>query len=227
MMLQATPEAAQTDVDLSNIPSNSIITDASGRRYATMDLLKPSTRKLKPRIIRKRLEVLKTYEGKEKNIRTSPWRLALVCRHVAGMPLQEALTQLAFLNKRQAPLVQKVLKRTSNLADIRDGLQMSQLEVAECFSTKGSHLKRMKFHGRGRMGIMHHKFAHMRVVLREIDFALKIYMAKTVGEKKRWIERQLTAQEDYAASKAERDELERLERLAALKQKEKAEENKK
>lgn len=203
-----------------NMPKNFVITDATGRKFAALDLLKPSTKKLKPKIIRRRIEKLKTYLGEEKNIRHSPWRLGLICKHVAGMPLQEALTQLEYLNKVKAPLVQKVLKRTSNLADIRHGLQPSQLEVAECFATHGTHLKRMKLMGRGRTGTLHHRFSHMRVVLREIDFALKIYTARSMGEKKRWIELQMRAQEDFESRKADRDELESLERQAALKQKE-------
>jgi large subunit ribosomal protein L22 len=206
------------------IPKDLIITDPEGRRFAAVDLLTSSLakekKKLKPKVIRRRLEKLKTYTGTEKNIRHSPWRLQLICKHVTGMPLTEALQQLEFLTKVKAPLVYKVLKRTSNLADIRHGIQISQLEVAECFSTHGSHLKRMKFMGRGRTGIMHHRFSHMRVILREIDFPLKIYTAKTLGEKKRWIAQQQTAQAEYEEKKASRDELEALERQAALKQKE-------
>jgi large subunit ribosomal protein L22 len=206
---------------------NAIITDKAGRRYAVVDLLKPLKHKLKPKLVRRRILQLRTYEGKERDIRHSPWRLQLICRHVAGLPYEEAMTQLAFLNKVKAPLVKKVLKRTASTAFDRDGLQPSQLEVAECFATHGTHLKRVRIMGRGRQGIMHHRFSHMRVVLREIDFVLKIFSAKTMGEKRRWIERQMRAQEDYDKAKAERDELERLERLAALKQKEKEEKNKK
>lgn len=169
--------------------------------------------KLKPSIVRKRLARLRTYEGAEKNIRHSPWRLNLICQFVAGLPLQEALTQLQFLNKVKAPLVQKVLKRTSNLADIRDGLQPSQLEVAECFATKGKPLHRIMFHGRGRAGRMDHLHAHMRVVLREIDFKLKIYQAPTLSQKKKWFMLQQQAERDGARARAEREEVERLERL--------------
>ena len=97
---------------------------------------------------------------------------------------------------------------------------MSQLEVAECFATQGSHLKRIKPMGRGRQGIMHHKYAHMRVVLREIDFPLKIVMARTVNEKTRWIELQALAEADYQKAKARREELESMERIVALNQKE-------
>lgn len=215
-------ETASNNVTASEVfmPENAVITDSSGRRFLVTDLMKPSKQKLQPKIIRKRLEKLKTYEGSQRNIRHSPWRLQLICRHVTGMTLQDALTQLEFLNKRFAPLVQKVLKRTSNLADIRDSIQMSQLEVAECFATQGSHIKRIKPMGRGRQGIMHHKFSHMRVVLREIDFPLKIYMARTLNEKRTWIEHQVEAQAEYERAKAKREELESLERIVALKQKE-------
>jgi large subunit ribosomal protein L22 len=209
------------------MPENMIIQDPSGRQYLAADLCKPPRKKVKPSIIRKRLEVLKTYEGKQRGIRHSPWRLQLICRHVSGMTLEEALLQLKFMNKRFAPLVYKVLSRTSNLADIRHSIQVSQLEVAECFATKGSHIMRLKIMGKGRRGILHHKFSHMRVVLREIDFALKIFMAQSPKEKERWIERYTKAQKDYEAAKAKRDELQSLESAVALKDKEREEKEKK
>jgi large subunit ribosomal protein L22 len=146
--------------------SPKIISTEDGRQFAALQ----KSPKLKPSIVNRRLKRLKTYEGAEKNIRHSPWRLNLVCQFAAGLPLPEALTQLEFSKKSKAPLVQKVLSRTANLADIRDGLQPSQLEVAECFATKGRHLKRINIMGRGRHGMMERKHSHIRVVLREIDF---------------------------------------------------------
>lgn len=157
---------------------------------------------------------MRTYEGAEKNIRHSPWRLNLVCQLAAGLTLDDAVTQLEFCKKSMAPLVQKVLKRTSNLADIRDGLQPSQLEVAECFATKGSPLKRMKTMGRGRTGRMEHKHSHFRVVLREIDFKLRMYQAPGVNQKKKWFLRQQAAEADGAKVRVEREEMERMEREA-------------
>lgn len=125
----------------------SIVTAADGRQYAAV---LQHTPKLKPHIVQRRIARLKTYEGKEKDIRHSPWRLNLVCQFAAGLPLEEAIQQLEFNKKSKAPLVKKILERTANLADIRDGLQPSQLEVAECFATHGKHLKRIKMMGRGR-----------------------------------------------------------------------------
>jgi large subunit ribosomal protein L22 len=157
---------------------------------------------------------MRTYEGGERNIRHSPWRLNLVCQLAAGSPLQEALTQLEFCKKKMAPVVQKVLRKVADEADEKDGLQPSQLEVAECFATKGTPLKRMKIMGRGRMGRMEHKHAHFRAVLREIDFPLRIYQAPSINQKKRWFMLQQQAAKDGERAQAERAELQRLEREA-------------
>ena len=228
-----------------------VITGRDGQPFAVIDKAE-KYRKLKPSIVKRRIDKLKTYIGQEKNIRHSPWRLNLVCQLAAGLPLPEALLQLEFCRKSMAPLVHKVLKRTSNLADIRDGLQPSQLEVAECFATHGKHLKRLMIMGRGRYvqknqnviyvvsmdvyvcvltcvfcfvvvvvfvfsyrsGVMHHRFSHMRVVLREIDFKLKYYQAPTVNKKKKWLQLQMVAEEDAARANQKREELEELQRQA-------------
>jgi large subunit ribosomal protein L22 len=187
---------------------------AGGKQFAAFQI--PAFQgKLKPYIVKRRLNRMRTYIGQEKNIRHSPWRMALVCRFAAGMPLQDAINQLEFCQKKMAPLVQKVLIRTANLAEIRDGLQRSQLEVAECFATKGHHLKRIMIMGRGRHGIMHHKHCHIRVVLREIDFKLRIYQAPNMHQKKKWFLRQQEALQDAARYAQERAEIEQMEAQAA------------
>lgn len=57
---------------------------------------------------------------------------------------------------------------------------------------------------------MHHKFSHIRVVLREIDFPLRIYQQKSLNQKKKWLQHQHRAEKDAQAAKAKRDEMERL-----------------
>lgn len=61
-----------------------------------------------------------------------------------------------------------------------------------------------------RHGVMHHKFSHIRVVLREIDFPLRILQQKSLNQKKKWLMHQKRAENDYQASKAKRDEMLRL-----------------
>jgi large subunit ribosomal protein L22 len=211
----STAKARSTDADQQGptFIQPKIIHTEDGRKFAAFDTARHP--KLKPHIVKRRLNRMRTYEGAQKNIRHSPWRLNLVCQLTAGLPLSEALTQLEFCKKRMAPLVQKVLNRTSNLADIRHGLQQSQLEVAECFATKGTPLKRVKIMGRGRTGRKEHRHAHFRVVLREIDFRLRIYQAPTLNQKKKWFLLQQRADREGARAQAEREEIARLERETA------------
>jgi len=192
--------------------SPTMFTDSeSGEKYGVV-LDTRKLPKLKPSVVRRRLDKCRTYIGREKSIRQSPWKLNRICQLAAGLTLEEALTQLKFCDLKNADLVAKVLKRTSNLSDIRDGLQISQLEVKECFATKSLMLRRIKTMGRGRHGVMHHKFSHIRVVLREIDFPLRIYQQKSLNQKKKWMYHQHRAETDARAAMAKREELERLEK---------------
>ena len=130
-------------------PANNVFTDETGKTFGII-LDTRKLPKLKPSVVKRRLDKCKTYIGREKGIRQSPWKLNRVCQLAAGLTLEEALTQLKFCDIKNSDLVAKVLKRTSNLSDIRDGLQISQLEVKECFTTKSLMLRRIKPMGRGR-----------------------------------------------------------------------------
>ncbi len=144
----ALPEELQQQVLSPTSPT--VVTDEdSGEKFGIL-LDTRKLPKLKPSVVRRRLANCRTYEGRERSIRQSPWKLNRICQLAAGLTLEEALTQLKFCDLKNADLVAKVLKRTSNLADIRDGLQISQLEVKECFATKSLMLRRIKPMGRGR-----------------------------------------------------------------------------
>lgn len=125
------------------------------------------------------------------------------------------MRQLTFHVKAKAPLVKDVIRKTANLADIRHGIKYSRLEVAECFATHGTHLKRINYHSRGRFGVKHRRHSHMRVVLREIDFNLKIAQAATRSQKRKWITLWRLAMQEEKAARSEREEIEELERQAA------------
>lgn len=191
-------------------------------------LLKDRYKGLRPSVVRKRLEKMRTYSGKQKNIRGSPWKLNLVCQLAAGLPVWEALKQLNFCNKAKAPLVAQVIQRTANLASIRDGLTVRQLEVATCFSTHGAPLKRIRYMAKGRSGKVRREFSHMNVTLREIDFDLKVAQSTSLGEMRRWLLFKGIALEAMELKQAEAKEMEELERKAQeIAEKKKAEEKKK
>lgn len=184
----------------------------------------PRGKKLKPHVVKKRLSKMKTYIGTEKNIRHSPWRLNLICQFAAGQTVNDALMQLQFCQKGFAPLVATVIQRTANLADIRHDIQFSQLEVAECFATPGTPLKRITFHSKGRFGKRLRRHSHIRLVLREIDFELKILQANTISEKRNWLMLKKQAEDDYEMARKEKRELKELQKLKEEADAKKAEE---
>jgi hypothetical protein len=57
---------------------------------------------------------------------------------------------------------------------------------------------------------MHHRYAHIRVLLREIDFKLKIFQAPSMNQKKKWFTHQMRAQREFERAQAERQEMQRL-----------------
>lgn len=170
--------------------------------------------KVMPKIANARLARMKTVEGTERDIRGSPWKLNLVCKFVTGMTVPDAMQQLLFCKKQKAPLAWNVIRRTANLANIRYGLIPSQLEVAECYSTHGTPLKRIQFHGRGRMGRKYHRFAHFNLKLREIDWELKVAQAQSLHQKQQWFEKYAMSKQEAVEARKEREELEELERQA-------------
>eukprot|EP00985_Skeletonema_marinoi_P007005 scaffold3066_cov121-Skeletonema_marinoi.AAC.2 len=156
----------------------------------------------------------------------------LVCQFAHGLTVPEALKQLMFCQKVKAPLVAKVIRRTANLADIRDGFQPSQLERdemvirCECWDLHITDNVLFSFHPlnnttatttttKNRSGKKLRRFSHIRLVLREIDFPTKILEATSINQKRKWLERLAIAREDYEKARVEKEELEELERLAA------------
>ena len=59
---------------------------------------------------------------------------------------------------------------------------------------------------------MHHKYSNIRVVLREIDFPLRIYQQRSLNQKKKWLHHQHRAERDAEEARAKREEIQRLER---------------
>lgn len=50
-------------------------------------------------------------------------------------------------------------------------------------------------------------FCHIRMIVREIDFPLKVYEAESFYQKRKWLNLQIEAEEDAAEAKKARDEL--------------------
>jgi ribosomal protein L22 len=90
-----------------------------------------------------------------------------VAQLVRGLSVEEALAQCALLPKRAARVTEKVLLSARANATHNHGLAPLSLRVARAFVGKGTYLRRIKWHARGKSGMMHHPKAHLTVVLEE------------------------------------------------------------
>lgn len=89
----------------------------------------------------------------------------MIARQIRNLPVEEAIQQLQYSPKRSA---KKIL---NNLAFARKHAQeqkeMKNLVVAQAWVGKGRFIRRVNPHGRGQFGLMHHKEAHMKFILKE------------------------------------------------------------
>uniref|UniRef100_A0A5G2QLT3 Large ribosomal subunit protein uL22m n=1 Tax=Sus scrofa TaxID=9823 RepID=A0A5G2QLT3_PIG len=93
------------------------------------------------------------------------WYLAKLIR---GMSIDQALAQLEFSDKKGAQIIKEVLLEAQDMAVRDHNVEFrSNLYVAESTSGRGQYLKRIRYHGRGRFGIMEKVFCHYFVKLVE------------------------------------------------------------
>ncbi|XP_029304092.1 large ribosomal subunit protein uL22m isoform X1 [Cottoperca gobio] len=80
------------------------------------------------------------------------WYLAKLIR---GMSIDQAIAQLEFNDKKGAKIMKEVLEEAQDMAVKNHNVEYkSNLYIAESNSSKGKYLKRIRFHGRGRFGVM-------------------------------------------------------------------------
>jgi len=207
-----------------NFHFSTVTTTTSLRETTPIDTksdLKPehfAKYKLPAFYVNKRLQRLNSYIGNARKIRHSPWKMNRICQFAAQTKtIPEALIQLQFLNKRYAQNLHHAIRRTSNFADIKDGIQPSQLEVAECFATCAFRRKGITYHGKGKSGKRTTRFSHVRIVLREIDFDLKVLQSTTRNQKRRWLELKEVAENDAKIASEENKLLRKYEQSEKLK----------
>ena len=121
----------------------------------------------------KRERSLEANEAKAvlRNLRTSPIKLNLVAEMIRGMKASEALTQLAFSNKRIAQDVRKVLQSAIANAENNHNLNVDTLVVKEAWVGKGMVMKRFHARARGRGAAILKPHSHLTIVVREAEGA--------------------------------------------------------
>ena len=102
-----------------------------------------------------------------KNVRTSPRKLALVCNFIKGKKADVALRDLEFSRKRIAKDVSKTVKSAISNAENNHQLDVDRLFVKEAFVGKAITMRRFRPRARGRTGRLRKPFSHLTVVVSE------------------------------------------------------------
>ncbi|CAN8071450.1 unnamed protein product [Agarophyton chilense] len=112
---------------------------------------------------------IKTAKARRLGINTSPHKLNLVAKLVRNLRIEEARRQLTGCKKKTAPYVAATIQAAVKNATTF-GMREDRLVVDEAFVGKGRYLRRIRpWHGKGRWGLEHKKYAHLTVKVRELD----------------------------------------------------------
>lgn len=99
-------------------------------------------------------------------IKSSVKKTNIVLRALKGLPLKKAITQCHFMEKKVAGEIAEMLER-----GVRDAAAMNydadKLYVDQLWvHTDGQWVRRVEWKGRGRMGILTHRYVSVRVLLK-------------------------------------------------------------
>ncbi|KAI0353534.1 ribosomal protein L22 [Trametes cingulata] len=102
------------------------------------------------------------------NFKISHRKLNMLGRQIAGKPVDSAILQMMFSEKRASKRIKSMLVVAKSHAVKLKNLDEQKLVVAESWVTKGPHqFKRFDMKGRGRAGIKTHPHSRLHVVLKE------------------------------------------------------------
>ncbi|HEY0032683.1 MAG TPA: 50S ribosomal protein L22 [Devosia sp.] len=104
-------------------------------------------------------------------LRISPQKLNLVAQLIRGKKVEKALADLEFSHKRISGQVRKVLESAIANAENNHGLDTDALVVAEAFVGNSLVMKRFMARGRGRSSQIQKPFAHLTIVVRQVEEA--------------------------------------------------------
>ncbi|KAI0921755.1 hypothetical protein AcW2_006636 [Taiwanofungus camphoratus] len=102
------------------------------------------------------------------NFKISHRKLNLLGRQISGKPIDMAILQMMFSEKRASKRIKSMLAVAKNHATRLKDLEEKKLVVAEAWVTKGPKvIKRIEPKGRGRYGVRQHPDSRLHVVLKE------------------------------------------------------------
>ena len=102
-----------------------------------------------------------------KNVRTSPRKLALVCNFIKGKKADIALRDLEFARKRVAKDVSKTVKSAISNAENNYQFDIDNLFVKEAYVGKSLVMERYRPRAKGRASPIKKPFSRITIVLEE------------------------------------------------------------
>ena len=102
-----------------------------------------------------------------KNVRTSPRKLSLVCNFIKGKKADVALRDLEFSRKRIAKEVSKTVKSAISNAENNYQFDIDNLFVKEAYVGKSLVMKRFRPRAKGRASPIKKPFSRITIVLSE------------------------------------------------------------
>ena len=102
-----------------------------------------------------------------KNVRTSPRKLALVCNFIKGKKADIALRDLEFTRKRIAKDVSKTVKSAISNAENNYQFDIDNLFVKEAYVGKSLVMKRYRPRAKGRASPIKKPYSRLTIILEE------------------------------------------------------------
>tara|TARA_B100000123_G_scaffold225689_1_gene174471 strand:+ start:530 stop:898 length:369 start_codon:yes stop_codon:yes gene_type:complete len=102
-----------------------------------------------------------------KNVRTSPRKLALVCNFIKGKKADVALRDLEFTRKKVALDVSKTVKSAISNAENNYQYDIDNLFVKEAYVGKSLVMKRYRPRAKGRASPIKKPFSRITIILEE------------------------------------------------------------
>ena len=104
-----------------------------------------------------------------KNVRTSPRKLALVCNFIKGKKVDIAIRDLEFSRKRIAKDVSKTVKSAISNAENNHQFDIDNLFVKEAYVGKSLVMKRFRPRAKGRAAPILKPYSSVTIILSEAN----------------------------------------------------------
>ena len=99
--------------------------------------------------------------------RISPQKARLIADQIRGLPVERALNELTFSNKKAAAILKKILESAIANAEHNDAADIDELSVSAVMVNEGPLIKRMRARARGRANQILKRTSHITIAVEE------------------------------------------------------------